>query len=228
MKKISRDLRNALTDSYNFRCTRTLPRCVCCLSLSSICVLCCCCRRCVWRAWGLWGRGSERVLLRGLCDWTPPGDRWSNCGANCSGTESRPGTAKRREEKGDIYTCEHQHACSNKMIWITQVRWRKVKSLKWEGKRTKGGLKMMVSESNKVYSICNHWVVLYHFIQYLTTVNTLDVFTLQLCGFFLKWQINHTTLNWVSASVFKSELWRFCPDAVHVCMCAQSVCLTGE
>ncbi len=77
----------------------TLPRCVCCLSLSSSCVLCCCWRRCVWRLRGLWGRGSERVLLRGLWGWTPPGARWSNWGANCSGTESRPGTGQRQRDK---------------------------------------------------------------------------------------------------------------------------------
>lgn len=96
-------------DTLNeYRGVHTLPRWVCCLSLSRSCVLCCCWRRCVWRDPGLCGRGSERVLLRGLWCWGPPGVRWSNWVGNCSGTESRPGTGQ-GQERGKI---KHSETCN--------------------------------------------------------------------------------------------------------------------
>lgn len=145
--------RSCMISNSNERCTciPTLPRCVCCLSLSSSCVLCCCCRRCVWSAWGLWGRGSERALLRGLCDWAPPADRWSNGCANWSGTESRPWTAKRQGDKEEIHLRESKDIRSNKM--------KRKKSYSNEAHK-KGERLKIVWKSTKVHSQCNHQVVL--------------------------------------------------------------------
>lgn len=130
--------RSCMISNSTERCTciPTLPRCVCCLSLSSSCVLCCCCRRCVWSAWGLWGRGSECALLRGLCDWAPPADRWSNGCANWSGTESRPWTAKRQGDRGNSLAWKQRHTFKQNekkeklLKWSTQKRWEIKNSLK--------------------------------------------------------------------------------------------------